>query len=287
MIDELPRSPEEEYPGEHEDQSNTETVREPSGSEEAQAHEYAEEAKHYLTVGWEFVVRTLGWFWKWICKIDWMALATVAIAGSTMVYTHYARQQWTTMQAQLGEMQKSTKAAKDAADAATSAATIAGKALDFTKTTEQPYVSLESVTPSNFPDGKNPGFVLAFRNNGRSLAVNVVGNTTMTLAGTAIPLAKLTRLDPIANFTLPDIPVGSADTRWMAIPDDSLFQQHRNEVKSGTVRFIVRGFIRWEDRSGQKFPERTFCLMYDPNPARPPNIGILDFCEAQQQPKAK
>jgi hypothetical protein len=57
---------------------------------------------------------------KWLSQITvaeaGMLLLTVAIAGSSIVYTKYAKRQWRVMRDQLPELHTSAQAAKDAAD---------------------------------------------------------------------------------------------------------------------------------------------------------------------------
>ncbi len=167
---------------------------------------------------------------------------------------------------------------REATVAATSAATTARRALEFTETTEQPLIVLQSIQALNFPNGENPSFVLHFHNYGRNPALNVIGSDAMTFVGADIKSPRFNRPDK-GTFGFEVIPEGTDGIRWMAIASPAQFAMHRDEVKKGTVRFYIRVVIGWEDATGKKFPEKTSCAVYNPDSRRPANIGIFDSCQ--------
>lgn len=166
---------------------------------------------------------------------------------------------------QLTQMRIATTAAKDSADAANSAAKTAAQTLTFTEQIQEPLLVLDHIDPSDFPDGKNPGFTIIFHNYGSSPAVAISGNVTMTAhAGTI----KLPDLVPSGNFHLDIIPGNSSSNRWEALTDSDKqkIAPYIEGIKSGKVQFYIRGFLAWQNKSGKKFPRRDFCVIYSPSP---------------------
>jgi hypothetical protein len=218
--------------------------------------------------------------------LQWYEMKTGS--GDTHNLASAAASQAEALKLQEQQMETMAQAAKtqavgvvESAEAAKSAANSAVAALRI----EEPFLSVESITPYNFPDGANPGFIVSFRNTGRMLAADVMGNTTLTLTrGSVTPQRILLPLDPGGNFRLPDIAAGAAPaTRWIAVSDQADFAKNREDIKSGKTRFYVRGFITWKNSEGISYPERTFCGFYNPDPHRPPaGVGQLDICPSDQ-----
>jgi len=111
----------------------------------------------------------------------WTAIATVVIAATTVVYTHYARKQWEAMNAQLPQLKESADAAQEAAKAAQSAADTASDSLVLG---QRPWIKIKvrMISPLTFNvGGRASGIPVAMmrvqntiENVGQSVAENVL-----------------------------------------------------------------------------------------------------------------
>jgi len=238
----------------------------------------------------------------------WTALATIVMALTMIVYTIYAGRQWKEMQssggdthdlaiaageqakaaqaqseqakAQVAKMADLARAAKDQANAARTAAETAEQSFRFTReVVERPNVLFDRLDPQDFP-GKLPKFLLTFRNQGRSLATNVIGNTTFGLRPGEIE--DVFNFDRRWDFTLPPIPPNGIAQHWVTLP--SISTEQMQAVVTGTTRLYVFGFVGYT-YLGKDFCAE-YCVVYNPIQAiRPTGISLFDYCTQHNQEK--
>ncbi len=130
--------------------------------------------------------------WPWVIRTAsnsnvWTALATVVIAISTIVYTHYAIKQWTAMNKTLGEIQKQTPEVQKQAAAAQSQ-------WEVMQDADRPWIDVDiAITSPLAFDGKAAGtaFTFTLSNIGLSPAQNISINPRLTFATLGDDLRKV------------------------------------------------------------------------------------------------
>jgi hypothetical protein len=135
--------------------------------------------------------------------------------------------------------------------------------LEQMKESRAPYVVADTMTPHDFPDGKElPSFNVHFHNFGHGVATNVKGNVTLEL-GLGPHAPPTTMFEPSGNFTFSPMPEGANSLENTSA--DKAIRRSLDAIKVGDTPFYVVGFISFSDTDGKQFPQQDFCFAYDPS----------------------
>jgi hypothetical protein len=250
------------------------------------AEEYKKAASTYFGILRQRILDADSFCWKWFSKAFWSAgfwtaAATVTIAISTIVYTHYARNQW-------AEMTKATKATQDAAYAACVNAQISQRQLlEIQRTnsfsqmtavsstmqtaaeidTERAYVNVVPRLPKpdeSFPNNPNFEIVYSVKNDGKAAAKNgsvgfravLVGNDeTLRVTDAGIP-ALMGGIYLAAGNSIPGTPeIGRPVSLMVPVVDNkgnnvAKTSEKVQEVLTGSAMIAVTGYVKYSDFSG-------------------------------------
>lgn len=190
----------------------------------------------------------------------WMIVLTTIIAVCAVAAVVVSALQWNVMSGQLEEMKTQE---------------------------EQPYISPESLTSENFPDGPAPALLLSLHNYGKDIATQISGNISISINNTPIdwsvgflPVLDNPPPDPKGNFALSTIPSNASRVRWVALVCESAWLQHRDSVKAGTEYLYVWGHVDYSTKDGKRLPVQNFCFVYHSD--KPKNtLSPFDLCEVR------
>lgn len=213
--------------------------------------------------------------------IESLVLLTI-VAGGVTAYFQLRRLDDSIKQAStLNQLTAdSVIAAKDAAEAAKRSADIAAESFRFSRdVSERPYLTAINFKVLDFETGKKPSFQVQIHNGGRTAAVNVFSNMTITM--TAGPLPKAFTFEKSGTLGPETLAMSERITHNKAM-SQALGPEIIPALDDELRRFFVIGWITYQDASGHPMPREDFCFTYIP-PRKRASADLFANCEKQRK----
>jgi hypothetical protein len=222
---------------------------------------YKEKAKKYEKVAAAYAGIAFRWSKKALGSANfWIAVATIAMAVTTMVYTHYARKQWEamdsqvkTMKCQLTEMSKQTTVMRQQ--------TVGTYAAAIPKTIPWPRTIGNDLEFLNYT-----GIGLSYTNVGKVKATNFIAEATLTRQ--SLPSYKPLGVAQHKSISRPQIrpndqngPNGMMDDADIRFDTEMLTQNDLTLLSDSRETLEIRGYFQYEDGFGDIVHE-PICFLY-------------------------
>ena len=204
-----------------------------------------------------------------------MALCTLAIAGITAFYTHYASQQVEQMSNTVTEMQKQSISMQNAADANKKAVDLAERNIKATqeqsRLDQRAWIGGVEATPPPFTDGTSRVYIkegeripiigIVIINSGKTPARKIKTVQQMRAFANNIFKPVYVSDSPIKK-SISVLHPGGRDTLPITPFDIIITKEMINEIRSGKIVLYIYGKITYEDIFGRGH-RTTFCHFID------------------------